>query len=103
MTGHKYNMDTMEPADKKKLEKIQWNMTNKVCKDYISLLLGWSRKKTYIENEKGEKKFAEPLKPDTGFGKSMAKKALSNRGILGRLRQKLFAGGQNSNTISIAF
>ena len=33
----------------------------------------------------------------------MAKKALSNRGILGRLKQKLFSGQQSSNTISVAF
>ena len=40
---------------------------------------------------------------DDGFGKEMAKKALSNRGILGRLKQKLFSGQQSSNVISVAF
>ena len=33
----------------------------------------------------------------------MAKKALGNRGILGRLKQKIFAGGQSNNVISVAF
>ena len=33
----------------------------------------------------------------------MAKKALDNRGILGRLKQKIFAGGQSNNVISVAF
>ena len=33
----------------------------------------------------------------------MAKKALGNRGVLGRLRQKLFSGGQSSNVIAVAF
>ena len=33
----------------------------------------------------------------------MAKKALSNRGLLGRLRQKLFSSGQSNNVISVAF
>jgi hypothetical protein len=28
---------------------------------------------------------------------------LGNRGILGRIRQKLFAGGQSNNVISVAF
>ena len=46
---------------------------------------------------------AEKLKQDSGFGASMAKKALGNRGILGRLKQKLFSGGQSNNVISVAF
>ena len=33
----------------------------------------------------------------------MAKKALGNRGILGRLKQKLFSGQQSSNVITVAF
>ena len=33
----------------------------------------------------------------------MAKKALNNRGLLGRLRQKLFSSGQSNNVISVAF
>ena len=42
---HKYTADEMLPEDEKKLEKIQWKMTNKVAKDYIRLLLGWTRTK----------------------------------------------------------
>ena len=45
MTNHKYTADEMLPQDKKKLDSLQWKMTNKVAKDYISLLLGWSRPK----------------------------------------------------------
>ena len=33
----------------------------------------------------------------------MADKALGNRGLLGRLKQQLFAGGQKSESISVAF
>ena len=33
----------------------------------------------------------------------MAKKALNNRGILGRLKQKILAGGQSNNVISVCF
>jgi hypothetical protein len=33
----------------------------------------------------------------------MAKRALGNRGILGRLKQKLFSGQQSSNVITVAF
>lgn len=44
-TGHEYTSDEMLPEDEKKLEKIQWKMTNKVAKDYIRLLLGWTRTK----------------------------------------------------------
>ena len=33
----------------------------------------------------------------------MAKKALDNRGILGRLKQKLFSGQQSNNLISVVF
>lgn len=40
---------------------------------------------------------------DEAFGKEMAKKALNNRGILGRLKQKIFSGGQSSNVISVCF
>ena len=104
MTGHKYTQDEMLPQEKRKLDSLTWKMTNKVCKDYISFLLGWSRKKEYTEDdEKNRKPVQEALKQDTGFGDSMAKKALGGRGILGRLKQKLFSGGQNSNTISVAF
>lgn len=43
--GHVFTADEMLPEDEKKLEKIQWKMTNKVAKDYIRLLLGWTRTK----------------------------------------------------------
>lgn len=33
----------------------------------------------------------------------MAKKALNNRGILGRLKQKIFSGQQSNNLISVVF
>ena len=33
----------------------------------------------------------------------MAKKALDNRGILGRLKQKIFSGQQSNNLISVVF
>lgn len=102
MTGHKYTADEMLPQDKKKLDSLQWKMTNKIAKDYISFLLGWTRKK---EKYEGEMKVPpdNKLKKDDGFGKSMADKALGNRGVLGRLKQKLFAGGQSNNVISVAF
>ena len=45
MTDHKYTADEMLPQDKRKLDSLQWKMTNKVAKDYITYLLGWSRKK----------------------------------------------------------
>lgn len=102
MSGHKYTADEMLPQDKKKLDSLQWKMTNKIAKDYISFLLGWTRKK---EKYEGEMKVPpdNKLKKDDGFGKSMADKALGNRGVLGRLKQKLFAGGQSNNVISVAF
>ena len=53
MAGHKYTADLMEPSDKRKLDSLQWKMTNKVAKDYISMLLGWSRKKEYKLNDEG--------------------------------------------------
>ena len=93
----------MEDSDKRKLDSLQWKMTNKVAKDYISMLLGWTRKKEYKLNEDGTPIPTEELKQDEGFGKEMAKKALNNRGILGRLRQKIFSGGQSNNVISVAF
>ena len=41
----------MEDSDKRKLDSLQWKMTNKVAKDFISMLLGWSREKKYaLEN-----------------------------------------------------
>lgn len=51
--NHKYTADEMLPEEKRKLDSIQWKMTNKVAKDYISMLLGWSRKKEYRLNEEG--------------------------------------------------
>ena len=91
----KFSADQMEPGDKRKLDNMKWNMTNKVAKDYISLLLGWSRKKEYTEDKDGNRKpVQEALKQDTGFGGSLAKKALGGRGFFGKLKSKLFAGGQ---------
>ena len=102
--GHKYTADEMLPEDKRKLDSLQWKMTNKVAKDYISMLLGWSRSKVLKYDETGNKVPVDvELQPDKGFGSQMAKKALSNRGILGRLKQKIFAGGQASNAITVAF
>ena len=95
--------DEMTAADKRKLDGIQWKMTNKVAKDYVSMLLGYSRKKEMYQEAPGEYKPTEELKEDSGFGKQMAKKALGGRGILGRLKQKIFSGGQSNNVISIAF
>ena len=40
---------------------------------------------------------------DKGFGDSMAKKALNGRGIFGRLKNALFAGGTDGSTITVAF
>lgn len=72
MAGHKYTADEMLPQDVKKLDKLQWNMTNKVAKDYISLLLGWSRDKKMIKNEKGDGNMPfvnlDGMKMDTAFG-----------------------------------
>lgn len=88
MNNHVYTQDEMLEEDRKRLEKIQWKMTNKVAQDFIELFLGWSRKK---EVYKDNMEPVEPeLHPDEAFGKEMAKKALSNRGFLGRLKKKLF-------------
>lgn len=101
-TGYKYTADEMLPQDKRKLDSLQWKMTNKVAKDYVALLLGWSRPREKYQDEQGMEPTQE-LQQDTGFGKSMAKKALDNRGILGRLKQKLFSGQQSNNLISVVF
>lgn len=101
-TGHKYTADEMLPQDKRKLDSLQWKMTNKVAKDYVALLLGWSRPKEKYNDAQGMEPTQE-LQQDTGFGKSMAKKSLDNRGILGRLKQKLFSGQQSNNLISVVF
>lgn len=103
MAGHKYTADEMLPQDKRKLDSIQWKMTNKVAKDYISMLLGWSRKKELKQTPDGNVPTQLELKPDEGFGQEMAKKALDNRGILGRLKQMIFSGGQSNNVISVCF
>ena len=91
----------MEPSEKKKLDSIQWKMTNKVVKDYITYLLGWKRKKEYTKklNADGDEVVdpTEGLSPDTGLGAKFAKNALGGRGFFGRLKQKLFAGGQSNN------
>lgn len=99
MKDHVYTQDEMLPQDKRKLDSIQWKMTNKVAKDYVQLLLGWSRDKKI--NPDGS--VTTELKEDASFGKKMASKVLDNRGILGRLKQKIFAGGQDSGSISVAF
>ena len=78
-------------------------MTNKVAKDYISMLLGWSRKKELKQTPDGNVPTQLELKSDEGFGQEMAKKALDNRGILGRLKQMIFSGGQSNNVISVCF
>lgn len=96
---HEYKQDEMLPGDKRKLDSIQWKMTNKVAKDYVMYLLGWTRKKEVYPDNTG----VEELKADAGFGKQMASKALDGRGIWGRLKQKIFSGGQNNNTISVVF
>ena len=48
-------------------------MTNKVAKDYITMLLGWSRKKEKVMtvNDAGERveSPASELQKDEGFGK----------------------------------
>ena len=106
MSGHQYTQDEMLPADKRKLDSIRWKMTNAVTKDYIKYLLGWSRKKVALKQKDGKivpDPSAAALKMDTGLGEKFAKNAMGGRGILGRLRQKLFAGGTDSNKISVAF
>lgn len=103
MAGHKYTADEMLPQDKRKLDSLQWKMTNKVAKDYISMLLGWSRKKELKKTPDGNVPTQLELKQDDGFGQEMAKKALDNRGILGRLKQMIFSGGQSNNVISVCF
>ena len=104
--GHKYTYDEMLPAEKRKLDSIKWKMTNSVAKDYIKYLLGWSRKKVALKTKEG-KIVPDPsqaeLKMDTGLGDKFASDAMGGRGIMGRLKQKLFAGGTDSNKISVAF
>lgn len=100
----KFSADQMEDSDKRKLDSLQWKMTNKVAKDFISMLLGWSRQKQYEKDNEGNIVPTQAeLTKDEAFGAEMAKKALNNRGILGRLRQKIFSGGQSNNVISVAF
>ena len=48
MADHKYTADEMLPQDVRKLDSLQWKMTNKVAQDYITYLLGWSRDKKMI-------------------------------------------------------
>jgi hypothetical protein len=45
MANHKYTADEMLPQDTKKLDGIQWKMTNKAAKDFITYFMGWTRKK----------------------------------------------------------
>lgn len=100
MKDHKYTADEMLPQDARKLDSIQWKMTNKVAEDFITYALGWSRKKQLDGDTKMP---TSDLVEDTKFGKKMASKALDNRGTLSRWKQQLFSGGQNTNTISVAF
>ena len=111
MTNHKYTADEMLPQDKRKLDSIKWKMTNKVAKDFISLFCGWSRSKKEMYQEQGDSGAGIVYVPtkesiltqDKGFGDSMAKKALNDRGIFGRLKNALFAGGTDGSTITVAF
>ena len=52
MKDHKYVQNEMLPQDERKLEKLKWEITNKVAKTYIANLLGWSRKKLKKIDEK---------------------------------------------------
>jgi hypothetical protein len=106
MKDHKYVQNEMLPQDERKLEKLKWEITNKVAKTYITNLLGWSRKKLKkIDEKSGDPVPAQGSEPkaDIGYGKKLADTALSNRGIMGRLRQQIFSGGQKSEQISVAF
>ena len=64
MSGHKFNSDTMEPSDKRKLDGIQWKMTNKVAKDYVTYLLGWKRRKEATFTSDGRIVLAPDNKPE---------------------------------------
>lgn len=102
-----YKPDEMTGRDNSKLDSIRWKMTNKVAKDYIRLLLGWTRKKEiYWDADTDQFQPIQSLKDmvrDDGYGKKMASKALDDRGLWGRLKQKILPGQQASNTISVAF
>ncbi len=84
-TGHKYTAGEMLPQDIRKLDGIQWKMTNKVTYDYIKYLLGWSREKNKVRSGTGFMPFSE-LSSDPSFGQTMAKRALGERGFMSRLR-----------------
>lgn len=88
MSGKKFDSETMTALDKMKLDGLQWKMTNKVAKDYVAYLLGWSRKKEALltKDKTMVPGDGNQLKPDTGLGSKFAKSALGGRGILGRLR-----------------
>ena len=90
MAGHKYTSDEMLPGDVKKLDKLQWEMTNNVARDYIELLLGWNREKkmTTGDDGKGYKPFtsSDGMQSDPEFGKKMADRALAGRGTMGKLK-----------------
>lgn len=85
-TGHKYTADEMLPQDIRKLDGIQWKMTNKVTYDYIKYLLGWSREKNKVRSGTGFMPFSSELSSDPSFGQTMAKRALGERGFMSRLR-----------------
>ena len=104
MIGHKFTYDEMLPDEKKKLDSLQWKMTNKVAKMFISTFLGWSRKKEkYVVEGTEDPLPMHNLVVDEKFGKQMADKALNDRGLMGRLVQKTFSGGQANNVVSVAF
>lgn len=106
LSGHEWTYDHMEDSEKRKLDSIKWKMTNAVTKDYIMYLLGWSRKKVALKTKDGQT-IAHPseavLRMDTGLGDKFAKNAMGGRGLLGRMRQKLFAGGTETGKIQAAF
>lgn len=105
MANHKYTADEMLPQDTRKLDSLQWKMTNKIARDFITYFMGWTRRKERNPDTKDGLPGAptEELQYNESFGKKMADAALSNRGILGRLKQKIFSGGQSNNVISVAF
>ena len=78
-------------------------MTNKVTYDYIKYLLGWSRDKKKVRSGTGFMPYVTELQSDPTFGQTMAKRGLGERGFMSRLRQKMFAGGQSNNVVSVAF
>ena len=104
-TNHKYTYDEMLPQEKKKLDSLQWKMTNKVAYSFLTSFLGWSRdKEKYIDESTGKPLPKQGvLDIDEKLGKSLAKSAMGDRGLWGRFKQKMFSGGQANNVISLSF